>query len=224
MKSEIDSGRPMQYSAGNVLTGGGHSFICCGYDNTGMFYFNWGWGGSYDGYYAIGALNPSTKQYQDRNKAIVGIRPDSIGSTTTVISINRNIPNAGTETGAGSYTSYQDTVTINAAANAGYEFVQWSDGNRDSVRTIVVDGDARYEATFQQIPSGVEDVVAGYVVAAEDGTIMVQGAEGEMVRVYDAQGKMVALRNDCSSIERFEVGTGVYFVRVSGRTMKVVVK
>nr|MBP6978442.1 hypothetical protein [Lentimicrobiaceae bacterium] len=28
------------------------------YDNSGYFHFNWGWGGTYDGYFSINALNP----------------------------------------------------------------------------------------------------------------------------------------------------------------------
>ncbi len=36
-------------------------FFCDGYDGDGLFHFNWGWGGSSDGYYALSAMNPSTQ-------------------------------------------------------------------------------------------------------------------------------------------------------------------
>lgn len=45
---------------GSSLTGG-HSFVCDGYDGNGYFHFNWGWGGSSDGYYLLDALNPETQ-------------------------------------------------------------------------------------------------------------------------------------------------------------------
>lgn len=37
---------------------GGHAFVCDGYSNDGFFHFNWGWGGAYDGYFKLCALNP----------------------------------------------------------------------------------------------------------------------------------------------------------------------
>lgn len=40
---------------------GGHSFICDGYDGNGYFHFNWGWGGSSDGYYVLDSLNPESQ-------------------------------------------------------------------------------------------------------------------------------------------------------------------
>ncbi|MCQ2343339.1 MAG: C10 family peptidase [Paludibacteraceae bacterium] len=127
LKNEIDNGRPAQYSAGNEYTGGGHSFICSGYDNTGKLYFNWGWNGNNDGYFQIGQLNPGSSYYNARNKAIIGIEPDTSGSSQTTITLVPNIQGAGTMYGAGTYTSYQDTVTMLATANAGYLFDCWDD-------------------------------------------------------------------------------------------------
>lgn len=37
---------------------GGHAFILDGYSENGFFHFNWGWGGGYNGYFALSALNP----------------------------------------------------------------------------------------------------------------------------------------------------------------------
>lgn len=45
---------------GGSFIGGGHSFVCDGYQAaTGLFHFNWGWSEMSDGYYALNALNPS---------------------------------------------------------------------------------------------------------------------------------------------------------------------
>lgn len=48
---------PLIYD-GTDSAGGGHSFICDGYDGEGFFHFNWGWGGISDGYFSLDALNP----------------------------------------------------------------------------------------------------------------------------------------------------------------------
>ena len=51
LKSNLDQHIPLYYSGQG--TDGGHAFICHGYDNDGLFYFNWGWGGAYDGWVLI---------------------------------------------------------------------------------------------------------------------------------------------------------------------------
>lgn len=56
LKTEIDAGRPILYSA-NDPSAGGHAFICDGYNSDGKFHFNLGWYGTCDGWYATTALN-----------------------------------------------------------------------------------------------------------------------------------------------------------------------
>lgn len=46
---------PLYYSGNDGSAG--HAFVCDGY-SRGMFHFNWGWGGSYDGYFRLDALKP----------------------------------------------------------------------------------------------------------------------------------------------------------------------
>lgn len=59
--SELMAGRPVIYG-GSTMSGGGHSFVCDGYDNaTGLFHINWGWSGSGNGYFALSALSSSVQ-------------------------------------------------------------------------------------------------------------------------------------------------------------------
>lgn len=51
LKSNIDQRIPVYYSGQS--TDGGHAFVCDGYDEDGLFHFNWGWGGSSNGYFDI---------------------------------------------------------------------------------------------------------------------------------------------------------------------------
>ena len=51
LKSNIDQQIPVYYSGQS--SEGGHAFICDGYDNDDLFYFNWGWGGSANGFFLI---------------------------------------------------------------------------------------------------------------------------------------------------------------------------
>ena len=53
---ELAAGRPV--GLGGQSAGGGHSFVCDGYDSGDYFHINWGWGGKSDGYFRLSALNP----------------------------------------------------------------------------------------------------------------------------------------------------------------------
>lgn len=77
---ELASGRPVIY---NGSGSGAHAFICDGYDGAGMFHFNWGWGGSYDGYFKLQATNPYGSErignfgYIANQSCVIGLQPSS---------------------------------------------------------------------------------------------------------------------------------------------------
>ncbi|MBR4787156.1 MAG: C10 family peptidase [Bacteroidales bacterium] len=51
LKTELNNGRPVYYSGHS--SDGGHAFVCDGYDANNLFHFNFGWGGSSNGYYTL---------------------------------------------------------------------------------------------------------------------------------------------------------------------------
>lgn len=89
LKGELDNQRPIMYEGHG--SGGGHAFVCDGYDAANYFHFNWGWGGVYDGYFKINSLNPGTggtgggsgtfNQYQ---KAIFNLSPNPKNNAPTM--------------------------------------------------------------------------------------------------------------------------------------------
>ncbi len=50
---------PVLYGGTDYTRTSGHEFVCDGYSADGYFHFNWGWGGAYDGYFLLTALNPA---------------------------------------------------------------------------------------------------------------------------------------------------------------------
>ena len=78
--NELANGRPVIY---NGSYKGGHAFICDGYDGEGMYHFNWGWGGAYNGYFKLQATNPfgsnniKNSGYIADNNCIIGLQPSS---------------------------------------------------------------------------------------------------------------------------------------------------
>lgn len=83
MYSELASGRPVLYEGTKTADKGGigHSFLCDGYDGAGLFHFNWGWGGKYNGYFKLQATNPfganDSPGYVFNNGAVIGLQPNT---------------------------------------------------------------------------------------------------------------------------------------------------
>ena len=80
--SELEAGRPI--ILGGQSTGGGHSFVCDGYQVDDYFHINWGWGGVSDGYFRLTSLAPyeqgsggssSLDGFSYGQEAVIGIKP-----------------------------------------------------------------------------------------------------------------------------------------------------
>jgi len=93
LKAELDAGRPVQYS-GSDASYGGHAFVCDGYNASNYFHFNWGWSGYDNGYFAIGALNPTGYQFNSDNMAITGIEPTSSSTPSAWVMQNTGFSTA----------------------------------------------------------------------------------------------------------------------------------
>ena len=55
LKESFDIGWPVYYSG--YSESAGHAFVCDGYDDSDLFHFNWGWGGSSDGWFVIDEID-----------------------------------------------------------------------------------------------------------------------------------------------------------------------
>ena len=73
LKELIDAKQPILYSG--CSREGCHAFICDGYDTAGLFHFNWGWGGSGDGYFEAGNLNSGVGGYYSQQSIIKNLYP-----------------------------------------------------------------------------------------------------------------------------------------------------
>lgn len=105
VRQELDSLHPLYYDGSGT---GGHAFVCDGYQSNDYFHFNWGWSGSFDGYYLLTSLNPGGTNFSNYCGAVFGMKPGiptlCSGLTDTLIANSGNISD-------GSYsTNYQDNV------------------------------------------------------------------------------------------------------------------
>ena len=55
LKTSFDLNWPLYYSG--FSNSGGHAFVCDGYDDNDLFHYNWGWGGSGDGWFVIDEID-----------------------------------------------------------------------------------------------------------------------------------------------------------------------
>ncbi len=75
---------------------GGHSFVLDGYNGSGAFHINWGWGGHYDGYFVLTALNPGNMGPFNLNQtALLGIRRPRSSSDINSLYIGSDLPLSG---------------------------------------------------------------------------------------------------------------------------------
>nr|MCR5550471.1 C10 family peptidase [Bacteroidales bacterium] len=60
LKTELNNGRPVLYDGSGT---GGHAFICDGYTVDDYFHFNFGWSGSYNGYFTLDDITPGSYNF-----------------------------------------------------------------------------------------------------------------------------------------------------------------
>ncbi len=116
---QIQKERPVQYRGQSGTGTVGHSWVCYGYRTVAgakEFMFNWGWGGSYDGFYSItgSSLQYPYNSTNSENGAIINIYPTSQANLT--------VPSSSVNTSP-IYTfvpfTVNFTVSNNGTVNAG---------------------------------------------------------------------------------------------------------
>ena len=88
---ELAAGRPILYSGWSISLA--HAFVCDGYDENGMFHFDWGMTGYTNGYYDLEIMSPDQPEWYDKDNpeggmnllqfAILGVKPAEAGSQKT---------------------------------------------------------------------------------------------------------------------------------------------
>ncbi len=78
--ANLNNNRPLYYAgwtSDTTIGIYGHAFVCDGYDTEEYFHFNWGWGGSYDGYFYLDNLTPGSN-FNYGQEVITNIWPDTL--------------------------------------------------------------------------------------------------------------------------------------------------
>lgn len=87
IRTELSNDRPVYY--GGSGSGGGHAFVCDGYDERGLYHINWGWRGVSNAYFNLNLLDPENlgtgggtgDGFSEGQEIIIGIQPDKDGTS-----------------------------------------------------------------------------------------------------------------------------------------------
>ncbi|MBR6067621.1 MAG: C10 family peptidase [Bacteroidales bacterium] len=190
LKADLDAGRPIMYSGASDE--GGHSFVCDGYNNSDQFHFNWGWSGSYDGFFSLNAMTPGTGgiggggyDFSEDQDAIIGIEPAGLTvepSTLTFQSTGGSSTvsvKAGTASTSWSATSSANWLTFSPSTGTGSEAitsvtVNATENTGSSTRTATItftQGSSTATLTVTQTDEGTEScVIYNEDIMADDST------------------------------------------------------
>ncbi|MCQ2261371.1 MAG: leucine-rich repeat domain-containing protein [Bacteroidales bacterium] len=123
-------------------------------------------------------------------------------------------------------TCSNHNAVVQAIPTTGHQFLYWSDGATQNPYTLQVSCDTMLTAYFAQdsTVSITELRQASYEVAAEPGAIVVNGAAGLLVRVFDITGRIRYQGRIDSESWRHEIDLrGLYLVQIGGSPAKKVV-
>lgn len=137
--THLDRDIPMYYAGwAAVGSSSGHAFIADGYEITPQgkhYHFNWGWGGTLDGYFYTDNLTPGGAQFTFAQELIINAYPDTVSFTYPEYCSGTNILDgkAGTiDDGSGPTRDYQ------VASNCSW-LIQPQSLPQDSISSITLD-------------------------------------------------------------------------------------
>jgi hypothetical protein len=79
--THLDQKIPMYYAGWSQPDVSGHAFVVDGYQGDHFYHFNWGWGGSYDGYFYTDDLSPGGSNFNLAQELIIHCFPDTVNYT-----------------------------------------------------------------------------------------------------------------------------------------------
>lgn len=187
---QLQSGHPLCYSGQGK--GGGHFFVCDGYDaTTGKFHFNWGWSGMFDGYYELTSLEPGTGgigagagSYNLMQQIFVNVQPSELGAPSVYFDANKCDIKASGKNAVVNMTQIDNNNTSTVTGSIGIA-VYGSDGNLVkyiSSEKFPVSGhhigasldNFKYNTDLSSIPAGTYTICAAVGMENIEGTFPVR--------------------------------------------------
>jgi len=184
LKEDLDLNRPIQYHGSG--SGGGHSFVCDGYNSDDYFHFNWGWSGNCDAYYTINNLNPgpggigsgSYGIYNDGQGAIFGVHPsanDAMPSnlTYTLTGLHNLTLSWTAANGAASYNIYRNSILVGNTTETTYTETAPFGNNVYYIRSVDANGELSLSSNTVTVTIAYQTPIVNDLGAALSGNDVV---------------------------------------------------
>ena len=179
----------------------------------------------YNGYHFVRWDNNNTDSIRTITNIIHNITVTAYFAidTHTVVVMPNDIA-LGTVTSTDSVIIHGQPCTVEATAYTGYTFACWSNGVTDNPYTFTVMDNIVLTAIFVD-QEGIDDVeTLNAKVYSSQRQIVVEGAEGNMVTLYDVNGRMLTAKQDYDMPLRFDVPvSGTYLVKIGNHPAKKVI-
>ena len=181
-------------------------------------------GYTFTGWYDGETIVSNTEEYMFRLTSDVTLTAafEAIPVSYTVTGLS-NDTTMGVVRGSGEYVA-GTTVTLVAEANEGYHFVRWSNGETTTSLTFTVTEDVTLIAYFEinDTPQAIDETdMTNVTIYSAETRIIVNGAEGKSVSVYDINGRTVSTMAVAGETVEFRMAnTGVYLVKVGNAPAK----
>ncbi len=146
---------------------------------------------------------------------------------------------------------YFSQLTLTATPNGNNAFLRWTDGNSYNPRTVTITSDTTFTALFLNGTTVLHDTIHDTVyltdtviihdtiyltdgignidmlnakVYSSQGQIVVEGAEGHPVTIYDVTGRVLATKRVDYTLLRFDIpAVGTYLVKVGAAPARRIV-
>lgn len=175
LMESFDRGIPVYYSGfDESIPAGGHAFVCDGYDENGLFHFNFGWGGSGDGYFTT-----ETMEYHVASSAIFNFVPTEVYNSTAQAPTSFTVTPAANNELSATLTWTNPSKTL-------------SNSTLSSIDKIVVERDGRIVTELTDVTPGqtvtfVDENVPAFSFYTYSVYAIVNGVHGSIERVEKVQ-------------------------------------
>ncbi len=208
LKEELSMGRPLIYSG--YSTSGGHCFNVDGYNESGLFHFNWGWAGSGNGYFAITSHTYNTGQRCVFDFAKPTGQPLSISLDNKEVEVGRPI---GTPVANVIIDCDQDNVTWKYKVQGAYNILEdtYADAPFEVINNVLVTKEVLQMNSSKRIECTITATNSrNFKTKTEKFTISLK-ASTPIVNIESDSQIIVNGGNGCLTIS---AGTGEYMVDV----------
>lgn len=168
--SMLEAGMPIYHTGRDAvwLLSGGHAFVCDGYNGEGYFHFNWGWDGSYNGYFLTSCLTPAgagtggfINGYNYSQEVIVNLYPDDSKQRDSFVYVG------GSDFSYSKYTSqisatFRSYPSLDATYQIGVTMTPYGGGETKIVPGAVLKGESKHSLTIDNSMTAELDPAQAY--------------------------------------------------------------